>query len=204
MSCDSSCKVCSGVTTNCTSCYTNSSLPYLIITTSFVGGCFASCPSLYYGDLANGVCTLCSSLNIGCDNCSSQTTCYNCNLNTAYVFYINTCVLTIPTGFYNNSGVASACNSTCATCDVLANNCTSCIGALGLDSNQCVNPCPAGKVVEVNICVACINPCKTCTGTSTNCTSCVTNLVSQTYLINGGCQTTCPNYTFPNTSSLIC
>ena len=32
----------------------------------------------------------------------------------------------------------------------------------------------------------------------------MTNATSQTYLINGGCQTSCPNYTFANTATLIC
>ena len=63
------------------------------------------------------------------------------------MFYSNTCVLTVPTGFYNNSGVAAACDSTCATCDILANNCTSCVGAAGLDGSQCVSTCPSGQVI---------------------------------------------------------
>lgn len=188
---------------NCTACYTNSSQPYLTVTSSFVGSCTGSCPQNFYGDLANGLCQACSSLNIGCSDCSSQTTCNICDVNTAYVFYLNTCVLVVPTGFYNDSGIARACSATCATCDVLANNCTSCIGALALDGNQCTSTCPTGQVVQSNLCVACLSPCKTCFGTTSNCTSCLA-LATSVYLINGGCQTTCPNYTFPNTSSLIC
>ena len=203
VSCDASCKTCSNITTNCTACFTNSSLPYLIVTSTFDGSCTNNCPSSYYGDLANGLCVLCSTLNIGCSNCASQTTCNSCDQNTSYVFFQNTCVLTVPTGYYNNSGVAAPCNSSCATCLGLADNCTSCIGALALDGNVCTSTCPTGTVMQGNLCVNCTSPCKTCVTTTTSCTSCVL-LSPSVFLINNNCSLSCPNYTFPNTSSLIC
>lgn len=107
-SCDSSCKVCSLIASNCTACYAGTALPYLIKTTASVGSCTGTCPYSYYGDQANGVCASCNTLNIGCTNCSSQTTCYDCN--NGYIFYLNTCSLTVPVGYFNESGVATKCN----------------------------------------------------------------------------------------------
>lgn len=73
-SCSTACLTCSITFNNCTSCNTNSSLPYL-----YNFNCLSSCPIYYYESLANGLCILCSTLNIGCDNCTSPSTCGTCN-----------------------------------------------------------------------------------------------------------------------------
>jgi len=75
-SCSSQCKTCSLISTNCTACFSNSSLPFLSITNTSLGSCINQCSFLYYGDIANGACILCSTLNIGCNNCSSISTCF--------------------------------------------------------------------------------------------------------------------------------
>ena len=207
VSCDSSCKTCFGDTTNCTACNITSSLPFLTVTSAFLGSCVSSCPPLYYGSLVNGICDLCANLNIGCTDCSSQTTCNSCTVSQGFIFYQNTCITYIPTTFYNNSGVATACDANCATCSGSATFCTSCTGALSLSGNLCVTDsnCPAGTVAQNNLCTACDSAvfCKTCAVTTTNCTSCLTNIPA-VYLLNGACGQTCPNYTFPNASSLAC
>jgi hypothetical protein len=145
INCHSTCRTCSLTSTNCTSCYTNTTLPYLQTSTNNItisGSCNAGCPQYYYGDLVNGVCKLCSTLSIGCADCASQSTCNACD--SGRVLYLGTCGLSAPAGFYDNNGVATACNNTCATCSILPTNCTSCIGALSLSGNQCQASCPAG------------------------------------------------------------
>ena len=198
--CDATCKTCSLVSTNCTACYTTQTLPYLSITNAFLGSCVNKCSYGYYGDITNGLCQLCTLLNIGCANCSSQTTCYSCD--PTYIFYNNTCSLTAPLGYYNSSGVASPCNSTCATCMNLANNCSSCIGNLSLSGNTCTLTCLSGQVGVSNLCTNCSAAtfCKTCSITTTYCTSCASSSPT-VYLSLGSCVPSCPNYTYPDSSN---
>lgn len=202
--CDSSCKTCSLVSSNCTACYTTSALPYLSLTNTSLGTCLTSCPYSYYGDLTNGACLSCVPLGIGCKNCSSPTTCFTCD--PGYIFYLNTCLLTPPLGYYNNSGIASPCSTTCATCQGLPNNCTSCLGNLSLNSNSCTTTCPAGQVGISNLCTNCsaTAQCLTCSVTTTYCTSCVLNTTTAVYLSDNSCVPTCPNYTYPDSSTRTC
>lgn len=202
--CNPTCKICSLVANNCTACYTNSSLPYLSKTDASLGSCGATCTYGFYGDLLNGVCASCAALGIGCTNCSSQTTCFNCDAG--YIFFRDRCLFTAPTGYYNDSGVAVLCDAVCATCDIRANNCTSCVGNLSLSGNQCVENCNNGSVAQNNLCVSCsaVDFCKTCSITPTYCTSCILNISNYVFLVSGSCQSTCPNYTYPDTATLTC
>lgn len=202
-SCNPTCKVCSLVDTNCTACYTNSTLPYLTTTNTSIGSCTGTCPYSFYGDLTNGACVPCSTLNIGCTNCSSQTTCFSCD--NGYIFFKNTCLLTAPIGYFNDSGVATKCDSSCATCSLLASNCTSCVGNLSLSGNQCISSCSNTSVAINNLCIACsaVSFCQTCSGSITFCTSCILR-TPNVFLTSGSCQLTCPNYTYPDTATLTC
>ena len=182
----------------------NSTTPYLSVSSSYLGSCITSCNNTYYGDLVDGMCKLCSTLNINCNNCSSQTTCYSCN--TGFMLYLNTCISTPPLGYYNNGGVATLCDSNCATCSNFAINCTSCVGNLNLDNNICILNCPAGKIGLNNLCQACNSTvyfCKTCWTTQTYCTSCVL-ATPAVFLSLGYCVTTCPNYTYPDAANRSC
>jgi len=71
------------------------------------------------------VCNLCSTLNIGCNNCSSTSTCHSCN--TGFVFLSSKCYNYVPIGYVNMSGIAVLCTGDCATCSVLPGNCTACV-----------------------------------------------------------------------------
>lgn len=168
VTCSTNCLTCSLTYSNCTSCSTSSSFPYLYNNT-----CLANCPELYYSSITSGQCILCSTLNMGCDNCTSTSTCGTCNWNQGYVFLSNRCFLTTPVGYYNSSGYALPCDSTrdCSTCLNLAQNCTACI-SLNLEGNLCVSQCRAGFVGINQICVACTSNCKTCSNLQSNCTSC--------------------------------
>jgi len=202
--CDTSCKTCSLIYINCTACYTNSSLPYLSLTNTSLGSCLASCSFTYYGDLTNGACFKCSTLPLNCDNCSSASTCYDCN--SGYIFYNSQCLNYTPIGYYNNSGMATLCNSSCGTCVNLANNCTSCI-SLSLSYNRCIANCPSGTVSVNLICTACTYQgyyCFECYNIPTNCTSCYRNITPPVYLIGGSCLSSCPNYTYADTGSASC
>lgn len=206
VSCDGSCKVCSGIKTNCTACYTNTSLPFLTVTDTYLGSCVSTCANQSeYGDLVNGVCASCAALPINCDYCSSQIICNKCK--TGYVLYQNACLTAAPPGYYDNNGVATLCSSICATCSLLANNCTSCIGALALNNNSCTSTCDFGEVPVNNVCVNCStaapNYCRTCQGTTTYCTACVV-VSPQVYLFSGSCGSSCPNYTYPDSDTLTC
>lgn len=163
-SCDSSCETCDTVHTNCTGCYSNSSLPLL-----HQDRCLATCPEFYYADMANGVCLDCSLLSIGCVDCLSSSTCDSCDAD--YVFLNNICHATTPLGYVNISGVAEACTGDCLTCEGLTSNCTAC-KTKNLDGNDCVDSCPAGEVPVNRVCDFCTSPCKTCSNTQTNCTAC--------------------------------
>lgn len=203
-----SCTVCSSVCAtcyvnydNCTSCNTGSSLPYLYGST-----CLATCPELYYNSLADGLCKLCSTLNIGCNNCTSTSTCGTCNWNQGYVFLNSRCYLQTPTGYYNNTGYAMPCDIPtydCATCVNQAFNCTACINR-NLEGNACVSQCTAGLVAINKVCVACTPNCRTCSNIQTNCTSCLSGLTPPVFLSNYQCVTSCPNYTYANLSTSEC
>jgi hypothetical protein len=201
--CDPSCRTCSLTSTNCTACNITSALPYLSTTNASVGSCLQTCPYSYYGDLTDGLCLSCVPLGIGCTNCSSPTSCYSCS--TAYIYYLSTCLLVPPSGYYNNSGYASPCSSQCATCQGLASNCTSCLGNLSLSGSQCVNNCPAGQVGLSQLCTNCSAAafCLTCLTTATFCTSCLL-ATPAVYLSQGSCATACPNYTYPDASTRTC
>jgi len=148
---------------------------------------------------------LCSTLGIGCADCTSQTTCNACD--GGYVLYQNTCGLTAPAGYYDKNGIATACSGTCATCSILATNCTSCLGSLALSGNQCVSTCPGGQVAISNQCLNCTSPCLNCSTSQTFCTACVSIVSPNTvYLTNGQCvvASLCPNYTYANPATLKC
>lgn len=110
-----------------------------------------------------------------------------------------------PSGYYNSSGYAVACDITkdCATCEGLAINCTSCI-SLNLQGSQCVAVCTAGFTGINKVCVACTSNCKTCSNLQSNCTSCLPSLTPPVYLSNFECVTSCPDYTYANSSNSEC
>lgn len=95
------------------------------------------------------------------------------------------------------------CSGDCATCIDYATNCTSC-KTLNLDGYSCVSDCPVTTVAINRTCVACQVPCLTCTNIQTNCTSCVPNLTPPVFLSNFYCTSTCPDYTYRNSTTTTC
>lgn len=106
------------------------------------------------------------------------------------------------TGYYLSTGACAQCSYTCAGCDILKSNCTSCPASSfrTLTTNQC--PCDAGYVDNgTAVCVTCnsfMNGCSSCSS-KTTCTACDTsNLFS---LSTGKC--ICPSgyHSTPTTCS---
>jgi proprotein convertase subtilisin/kexin type 5 len=200
--CDLSCQACFLNSYNCTACTVSSSRPYLLVSNTSIGSCIAVCPFTYYADSSQGLCQTCSSLNIGCKNCSSTISCYNCDFGSGLVFYFGQCLSTTPVGYYNDSGNAKVCSSGCSSCTSLA-ICTSCI-SLSLSNSQCVATCPSQQVSVNKICTSCTFPCLTCFNIPTNCTSCNSTLSNQYFLSSGVCDKNCPIYTYPNPVGWVC
>ena len=100
-SCSTDCLTCSISFDNCTSCSRTSSLPYL-----YDFSCLDDCPELYYNDLANAACKLCSSItpSINCQNCTSTSTCGTCD--PTFIFFENRCLDYVPPGYYDDNGYA--------------------------------------------------------------------------------------------------
>ena len=195
--CDDMCQECSGDKFTCTSCDTSSALPYLLNTL-----CLATCPTNYYEDLGNGICSLCSSVsNLHCTNCESISTCVSCNLG--YVLHNQACLDNVPTGFVNISGVAVACTGDCATCSVSTSNCTSC-STNNLLNNACLPNCPTGYIPDNKVCLQCTSPCRTCQTQVDSCLTCVSDLTPDVFLTGDECLQTCPDGTFPNSATNVC
>lgn len=194
--CDSTCLYCNVTITNCTSCGLSSSYPYLV-----GNKCLSACPEKYYNISLTGQCVSCATAGINCVNCSSASTCLSCDLG--FVFFNSTCLGYTPSGYVNISGIAMACTGDCKECSVATGNCTSC-KTLNLEGNLCVSNCTSGSIAVSQVCTACTSPCATCVGTLSNCTSCKSGLSPQLYLTGNSCQSICPTYTYPNSSTLTC
>jgi hypothetical protein len=67
-----------------------------------------------------------------------------------------------------------------------------------------MNPCPAGKIGINKVCVTCTSNCSTCSNIQSNCTSCIPGLTPPVFLSNFQCLTSCPNYTYANSSTSEC
>ena len=115
----STCISCSSQVSNCLDCYYSTLLSKTICTTCansyFLypnNTCLAVCPSAGYYLYQNKYCLPCG---LNCATCSSDSICTVCNVN--YNLYQNQCVSTCPIGYYSNTGVCTACEANCKTCN---------------------------------------------------------------------------------------
>ncbi|EAR90500.2 zinc finger lsd1 subclass family protein (macronuclear) [Tetrahymena thermophila SB210] len=94
------------------------------------------------------------------------------------------------------------CTTNCAVCN--AQGCTNCQTDFYLYNFQCLSQCPSNYAPDARqSCQPCDATCLTCTlpQSSTSCKTCKPN----TYLNpDNSCQSTCPNYFWPNTINLTC
>ncbi|KAL4494134.1 hypothetical protein ABPG72_016090 [Tetrahymena utriculariae] len=187
---NSNCSTCQPASQNCLSC----------ISTYYLNGnsCVADCGANMYPNSSN-VCTLCSSLFLGCQSCSS-TQCTSCISATDYLDSVNnSCGPTCPVGYFQSTtssipsiNICSTCNSNCLNCTSNSTNCISCKSNMYLQGNQCQSSCNQGYIPDSNgICVNCntkFSNCSQCTVSS--CSQCQNSY----YLVSGNhnCVTSCP------------
>jgi hypothetical protein len=194
--CTSVCQTCNGTIYNCITCNISSTYPYF-----YNNSCASACPIYFYNDSSVGACYSCAASNQSCVNCSSATTCLSCD--TSFVLYNSKCINYVPLGYVNISSVAVACTGDCATCSVNTYNCTSCTN-LSLQGYSCVSNCTAGTISVLHVCVTCNPPCQTCSGTQDTCTSCIPSTISPVFLNGIACQSSCPDYYYPNSFTYTC
>jgi len=205
IACDSPCKTCSGGSTLCTSCVSNSSTPYLEFGTNT---CKTGCPNGQYLPNSTFLCALC---NANCLTCSSSpTNCTSCGLSLSsglqlYLFN-NTCLATCPSGKYGDSSNAcSSCDTSCNGCITTSTNCIACNSShyRKVGSNECTSTCPSGYYGDssTNLCTLCPPGCKTCNITA--CTECQVSAGVSYYLdsTTNRCVPQCPSTYYPASGS---
>lgn len=134
----------------------------------------------------------CLACTLNCSTCTGSTTfCTSC-VNGTYLYNTSspTCVTTCPSPLLINTlnQTCSGCHSTCATCSVEANNCTSCASSLLLQGNACKSVCNVGYYPLGGLCLICPGNCSACVS-NVSCTACT----NSTYLYITACVTACPS-----------
>jgi hypothetical protein len=200
--CSSVCLTCQILSTNCTSCNSTSSFPYLN-KTGTAGTCLSTCQSGMYAD-TNQSPTLCVNCVGPCVTCTSQTACLSCTSGT--YLYLTSCLATCPPNIsVLNSALSlcQACDAVCATCSVTSSNCTACANGTAYYNFNCVSSCPSGMVIQSNTCVNCDTPCSTCSNSSNNCTACDSS-TSTPHLLNNSCYSSCPQRYYNDSATGSC
>lgn len=144
-----------------------------------------------------------------CQTCKNNQTCITCKNASKLRTPDNQCQDICPQGYYNQSGICSACAYPCFTCINTPQNCLTCFNPYILTkANICVSQCAAGEYQKDQECFSCEYPCYTC-NSIINCTSCqlLTNpngTNQQTYLWGASCLSQCPQTTYADPSTLKC
>lgn len=109
--CENPCSTCFGIENNCTSCINGTFLSF-----TKPNACVTSCEPLSYQNTTSNKCESCTSVpSLNCKNCSSPSTCYQCDRFTVYVFFElnSSCLSTVPSGYVDVTGIAVQCDSNC-------------------------------------------------------------------------------------------
>ncbi|EAR94661.2 transmembrane protein, putative (macronuclear) [Tetrahymena thermophila SB210] len=183
ISCNSNCQSCSEFPQNCKSCSKNF---YLL-----GNRCVSQCGKGFYAE--DQICKPCPPQ---CAECLNQTYCTSCLDNSQYKLLSKSCVLRCTESQYVQMTLAdqqnwlnmqysqinvsnltcNQCSSTCKTCILQSNRCTSCQQGYILFQNKCLRNCPAQYYQSIGenqqpICQKCPYPCIECTS-SNFCLSC--------------------------------
>ncbi|EAS07582.2 latrophilin/CL-like GPS domain protein (macronuclear) [Tetrahymena thermophila SB210] len=185
--CSSNCQTCQKSDHYCTSCPNN-----MILSGS---ACIQKCNYGEYNN--NGFCQPCPP---NCVQCIDGNTCTACTDKTQFQISNGQCVGVCQNGYYNQLSRSDMdlwqqfkfqqivsqpncqkCNSSCATCSVYQNNCTSCKNGYLLNpNNYCQNQCNSSQFLfydpyqKQSICMQCPYPCGSCKDQFT-CTSCISS-----------------------------
>lgn len=195
LACQLPCRTCQGLTTNCTTCYNDSSITTSNYYYASGNACLLTCPTGFYAD---AVLFTCGSCSVQCHTCSTNSTnCLSCVAGSAAP-YLNTtssggsCLAQCDIGMYPDStNTCVVCQSPCKTCTGLT-SCLSCVSTRYFYQSNCLLLCPDNITVanaSTSICDPCSVLCLTCMGSVANCTSCNVG----TALYQGNCVTKCPD-----------
>ena len=125
---------------------------------------------------------ICHKNCLTCKNDSFNDTVQNCiTCKNNFVFENGNCLESCSKGYFEEEKKCNKCDSSCKTCDIIKDNCTSCSNKTFLFENQCLN---------------CNENCSNCFGSADNCTSCENNS-DNIFLFNNTCIKECPDHTTP-------
>ncbi|OMJ81170.1 hypothetical protein SteCoe_18439 [Stentor coeruleus] len=185
--CRTPCLTCSGSSSTCLSCDSNSLYPYLWDST-----CHANCQDSYF-PTSDKKCLPCTQPCLSCEYSSS-----NCTSCTTGYFYNNKCYEQCPSGSFNDGDKCSDCKTHCETCQN-KDLCSACFAPYLLYKDSCLEKCSEGTTVAVNgICQPCLG-CLTCSGSTQTCTSCS----SSKFLYKSSCVNKCPNGSYKQSTSCL-
>lgn len=209
--CDASCATCNGPSSqNCQTC--NPSYHQIRDLSMNLIDCRLGCSpaNTFYDPVAFN----CKACNSSCSTCDNISTCSACP--TGKVIHNSQCLDVCPDGYSSVDGeTCVVCADTnCTKCQSTnPNNCISCGPGWVSRLGACTDECPEKKVLvhQESLCRPCMDGCRFCSipiatayslGALT-CTKCLDGLI----LINGQCQTNCPNGTqkvIGNDGSISC
>jgi hypothetical protein len=200
--CSNICLTCNNSPTNCSTCLSTSSFPYLNNTGSG-NTCLSNCPIGSFANITIFVCTVCVS---PCSQCLNTSYCTKC----VGGYYFNSsgsnCLLSCTNGITitnTTNSSCDACDSVCYTCSILTTNCTACSTTAVFYQNTCLFTCPSPLVIYSGTCTPCSTICLTCSITYNNCTSCDPT-GSYPFLLNFACIAVCPTFYYNTSASGNC
>jgi leishmanolysin len=157
--------------------------------------CITDCPADFTVEIAD----VCYPCDVTCAACSGTVS--SCTACAApKLLYLGTCVLSCPSGFFNDDTECLACEASCLSCSSSASHCVRCAAGKFLSGSVCVDVCPDSTYAASSICAPCDTSCLTCSGLSTSCLSCPgVNLLSGT-----SCVDTCPSGQTPSNGVCGC
>lgn len=204
--CDSNCKTCLGLATNCTTCYLNNG-QYVFLENNI---CVQKCADGWYGEFFNFTCMGCHG---GCRTCNGPalTDCDFCTVFNSTNYYKDrnsrTCNTTCPVGQFIKASVPYICQACDAQCIACTTSSSFCIESYGcainyyyhFPTNECLLVCPNSywpdKAVSQD-CIACESGCSLCHGAGYGaCTRCKIDNASVPYYkvrYIDNCTTDCP------------
>lgn len=152
-----------------------------------------ACPSNTFADTTLNKCVECNPICLTCND-SSVNQCGSCADGYFLNVLTSACASVCPVSYFKvgpPDNKCSPCGTGCKTCDVLSNNCTSCLLGYYLKDFSCGLTCGSHQYKDLvnSKCATCNVACGDCTGpSSSNCIDCQ----SPYFLFGATCILTCP------------